>query len=126
MKKDLVLKNVTRPYQLQFITIIFNFEVLMLFCKTLFLIYVEYIFSIDLQILGFIFQDGTVIIHTVRRGLYMRTLRPPCTLNIPHMVMDDMGRIVLYCHETLPIEPKVWSSSLIHVFLNSFFHPILL
>lgn len=113
MKKDLVLKNVTRTYmyQLQFITIIFNFEVLMLFCKTLFLIYVEYIFSIDLQILGFIFQDGTVIIHTVRRGLYMRTLRPPCTmgytLNIPHMVMDDMGRIVLYCHETLPIEPKV-------------------
>lgn len=111
MKKDLVLKNVTRPYQSQFITIIFNFKVLMLFCKTLFLIYVEYIFSIDLQILGFIFQDGTVIIHTVRRGLYMRTLRPPCTmgytLNIPHMVMDDMGRIVLYCHETLPIEPKV-------------------
>lgn len=53
MKKDLVLKNVTRPYQLQFITIIFNFKVLMLFCKTLFLIYVEYIFSIDLQILGF-------------------------------------------------------------------------
>eukprot|EP00105_Crassostrea_gigas_P036363 XP_019920511.1 PREDICTED: neurobeachin-like protein 1 [Crassostrea gigas] len=55
-------------------------------------------------------KDGTVIIHTVRRGLYMRTLRPPCTmgytLNIPHMVMDDMGRIVLYCHETLPIEPK--------------------
>lgn len=39
MKKDLVLKNVTRTYQLQFITIIFNFEVLMLFCKTLFLIY---------------------------------------------------------------------------------------
>lgn len=55
MKKDLVLKNVTRPYQLQFITIIFNFKVLMLFCKTLFLIYVEYIFSIDLQILGFYF-----------------------------------------------------------------------
>lgn len=55
-------------------------------------------------------KDGTVIIHTVRRGHYMRTLRPPCTmgytLNIPHMVMDDMGRIVLYCHETLPIEPK--------------------
>lgn len=39
MKKDLVLKNVTRTYQLQFITIIFNFEVLMLFCKTLFLIH---------------------------------------------------------------------------------------
>ena len=58
-------------------------------------------------------QDGTVIVHTVRRGHYMRTLRPPCTmgytLNIPHMVMDDMGRIVLYCHETLPIEPKVQS-----------------
>ncbi|XP_078323505.1 neurobeachin-like protein 1 isoform X4 [Crassostrea virginica] len=55
-------------------------------------------------------KDGTVIVHTVRRGHYMRTLRPPCTmgytLNIPHMVMDDMGRIVLYCHETLPIEPK--------------------
>ena len=51
-----------------------------------------------------VFQDGTVILHTVRRGHYMRTLRPPCdpssTLNIPLLAVSDMGQIILYCTET--------------------------
>ncbi|OWF44124.1 neurobeachin-like protein 1 isoform X3 [Mizuhopecten yessoensis] len=55
-------------------------------------------------------KDGTVIVHTVRKGHYMRTLRPPCltgyTLNIPMVVVDETGHIALYCHETFPIDPK--------------------
>ncbi|XP_069107826.1 neurobeachin-like protein 1 isoform X1 [Argopecten irradians] len=55
-------------------------------------------------------KDGTVIVHTVRNGHYMRTLRPPCltgyTLNIPMVVVDETGHIALYCHETFPIDPK--------------------
>ena len=49
------------------------------------------------------FQDGTVILHTVRRGHYMRTVRPSCDpscrLEIPLLVVSDMGQIVLYCTE---------------------------
>ncbi|VDI12757.1 Hypothetical predicted protein [Mytilus galloprovincialis] len=56
-------------------------------------------------------RDGTVILHTVRRGHYMKTLHPPCamgyTLHIPLLAVDEMGRIILYCHETFPIDPKV-------------------
>lgn len=52
-----------------------------------------------------------MIIYIVRRGFYMRILRLSCimgyTLNIFYMVMDDMGRIVLYCYEILLIEFKV-------------------
>ncbi|XP_053386541.1 neurobeachin-like protein 1 [Mercenaria mercenaria] len=59
-------------------------------------------------------KDGTVMIHTVRKGHYMRTLRPSQTpgynLNIPILTVDDMGQIVIYCHETLPIDPKVVTS----------------
>lgn len=51
------------------------------------------------------------MIHTVRKGHYMCTLRPDQTpgynLNIPMIAVDDMGHIVVYCRETLPIEPKV-------------------
>ena len=56
-------------------------------------------------------QDGSVIIHTVRKGHYMRTLRPPnnpdYVMNIPMLAVDDMGHIIVYCHETFPIDPKV-------------------
>ncbi|XP_076450797.1 neurobeachin-like protein 1 [Babylonia areolata] len=49
-------------------------------------------------------KDGTVILHTVRRGLYMRTLRPSCDpscrLDIPLLMVSDIGQIVLYCTET--------------------------
>ena len=46
-------------------------------------------------------QDGTVLIHTVRRGHYVRTLRPPCSpgasLTVHQMALSDVGQIVLYC-----------------------------
>jgi hypothetical protein len=51
------------------------------------------------------------MVHTVRKGHYMRTLRPSQTpgfnLDIPMLSVDDMGQIIIYCHETLPIDPKV-------------------
>ncbi|XP_060579246.1 neurobeachin-like protein 1, partial [Ruditapes philippinarum] len=59
-------------------------------------------------------KDGTVMVHTVRKGHYMRTLRPSQTpgfnLDIPMLSVDDMGQIIIYCHETLPIDPKVVTS----------------
>ncbi|XP_076823781.1 neurobeachin-like protein 1 isoform X1 [Clavelina lepadiformis] len=45
-------------------------------------------------------KDGTCIVHTVRKGHYVRTIRPiannPQSYAIPSVVMSDEGRIVLY------------------------------
>ncbi|XP_053452909.1 neurobeachin-like protein 1 isoform X1 [Nycticebus coucang] len=45
-------------------------------------------------------RDGTVIIHTIRKGQYMRTLRPPCEssllLTIPNLAVSWEGHIVIY------------------------------
>ncbi|ELW62717.1 Neurobeachin-like protein 1 [Tupaia chinensis] len=45
-------------------------------------------------------RDGTVIIHTVQKGQYMRTLRPPCEsslfLTIPSLAVSWEGHIVVY------------------------------
>ena len=69
-----------------------------------------YIFK-NIRIVISFLQDGSVIIHTVRKGHYMRTLRPPhnmdYVMNIPMLAVDDMGHIIVYCHETFPIDPKV-------------------
>ena len=50
-----------------------------------------------------IWQDGTIIIHTVRCGQYIRTLTPQCDahsiLSIPAIVVSDMGQIILYSSE---------------------------
>ncbi|XP_076087925.1 neurobeachin-like protein 1 isoform X3 [Mytilus galloprovincialis] len=66
--------------------------------------------STELDMVASASRDGTVILHTVRRGHYMKTLHPPCamgyTLHIPLLAVDEMGRIILYCHETFPIDPK--------------------
>ncbi|XP_052080874.1 neurobeachin-like protein 1 isoform X2 [Mytilus californianus] len=66
--------------------------------------------STELDMVASASRDGTVILHTVRRGHYMRTLHPPCamgyTLHIPLLAVDEMGRIILYCHEKFPIDPK--------------------
>ncbi|KAL5005989.1 hypothetical protein ScPMuIL_017147 [Solemya velum] len=55
-------------------------------------------------------QDGSVIVHTVRRGIYMRTLRPDCEpgyfLQIPLLALGEMGQIVMHCHEVLQLENK--------------------
>lgn len=66
--------------------------------------------SIELDMAVSASKDGSVIIHTVRKGHYMRTLRPPnnpdYVMNIPMLAVDDMGHIIVYCHETFPIDPK--------------------
>ncbi|EPY77622.1 hypothetical protein CB1_001225002 [Camelus ferus] len=45
-------------------------------------------------------RDGTVIIHTIQKGQYMRTLRPPCEssllLTIPNLAISWEGHIVIY------------------------------
>ncbi|XP_076158955.1 neurobeachin-like protein 1 [Alosa pseudoharengus] len=45
-------------------------------------------------------RDGTVIIHTVRRGQYMRSLRPPCESSLPvsilHLVISWEGHLVVH------------------------------
>ncbi|KAM6945740.1 LOW QUALITY PROTEIN: neurobeachin-like protein 1 [Aplochiton taeniatus] len=45
-------------------------------------------------------RDGTVIIHTVRRGQYMRCLRPPCESALPvsilHLAFSWEGHLVVH------------------------------
>ncbi|XP_028835507.1 neurobeachin-like protein 1 isoform X3 [Denticeps clupeoides] len=45
-------------------------------------------------------RDGTVIIHTVRRGQYMRSLRPPCDSSLPmsimHLAVSWEGHLVVH------------------------------
>lgn len=45
-------------------------------------------------------QDGTVIVHTIQKGQYLRTLRPPCEssllLTIPSLAVSWEGQIVVY------------------------------
>ncbi|KAJ8389791.1 hypothetical protein AAFF_G00114970 [Aldrovandia affinis] len=45
-------------------------------------------------------RDGTVIIHTIRRGQYMRSLRPPCESSLPvsilHLAVSWEGRLLVH------------------------------
>uniref|UniRef100_A0A665U2V5 Neurobeachin-like protein 2 n=1 Tax=Echeneis naucrates TaxID=173247 RepID=A0A665U2V5_ECHNA len=45
-------------------------------------------------------RDGTVIIHTVRRGQYMRCLRPPCDSSLPlsilHLTVSWEGHLLVH------------------------------
>ena len=45
-------------------------------------------------------QDGTCIIHTVRKGNYVRTIRPlannPQHYSVPSIAMSEEGKIVMY------------------------------
>lgn len=49
-------------------------------------------------------QDGTVIVHTVKQGTYVRTLRPPYEkgwqLNIQLLALSYMGQISVYCQHS--------------------------
>jgi len=47
------------------------------------------------------------MIHTVRKGHYMRTLRPGQAANIPLIAVDYMGQIVVYCTEAQQGQAKV-------------------
>ncbi|KAK2529592.1 Nbeal1 [Columba guinea] len=45
-------------------------------------------------------RDGTVIVHTIRKGQYVRTLRPPCEssllLTVPNLAVSWEGHIVVH------------------------------
>ncbi|XP_074857149.1 neurobeachin-like protein 1 isoform X3 [Carettochelys insculpta] len=45
-------------------------------------------------------RDSTVIVHTIRKGQYMRTLRPPCEssllLTVPSLALSSEGHIVVH------------------------------
>ncbi|XP_006816022.1 neurobeachin-like protein 1 [Saccoglossus kowalevskii] len=51
-------------------------------------------------------RDGTCIIHTVRKGHYVRTLRPtsddPLPMSIPLLAVSEEGHIALYCEQRSP------------------------
>ncbi len=55
-----------------------------------------------------------MILHTVRKGHYVRTLRPPmetpcapgCTIEVNQLVLSDVGQIVLYCTQHQPGKSK--------------------
>lgn len=45
-----------------------------------------------------------MIVHTVKDGMYLRTLRPPYEkgwqLNIQLLALSDVGQICVYCHHS--------------------------
>uniref|UniRef100_A0A670IMK9 Neurobeachin-like protein 2 n=1 Tax=Podarcis muralis TaxID=64176 RepID=A0A670IMK9_PODMU len=45
-------------------------------------------------------RDGTVIVHTIRKGQYVKTLRPPCeralSLTVPNLAVSWEGHIVVH------------------------------
>uniref|UniRef100_A0A667II89 Neurobeachin like 1 n=1 Tax=Lynx canadensis TaxID=61383 RepID=A0A667II89_LYNCA len=61
-------------------------------------------------------RDGTVIIHTIQKGQYMRTLRPPCEssllLTVPNLAISWEGHIVIYSST----EEKTNLKSALHLF----------
>ncbi|KAM7339388.1 hypothetical protein ACRRTK_000003 [Alexandromys fortis] len=63
-------------------------------------------------------RDGTVIIHTIQKGQYMRTLRPPCEsslfLTIPSLAVSWEGHIVIY--SSLVEKPALKDKNMLHVF----------
>uniref|UniRef100_A0A8C2NAX6 Neurobeachin like 1 n=1 Tax=Capra hircus TaxID=9925 RepID=A0A8C2NAX6_CAPHI len=61
-------------------------------------------------------RDGTVIIHTIQKGQYMRTLRPPCEssllLTIPNLAISWEGHVVIYSS----IEESATLKNALHLF----------
>ena len=58
-------------------------------------------------------QDGSVIIHTVRKGSYIRTLWPPCermwSLSVELLCISDVGQICIYCKQSSSnVSKEVW------------------
>jgi len=58
-----------------------------------------------LYVLTLCVQDGTVIVHTVKHGLYLRTLRPPREkgrrVSIEKLAVSSTGQICVYCQHRL-------------------------
>ncbi|KAK2190684.1 hypothetical protein NP493_70g05046 [Ridgeia piscesae] len=65
-------------------------------------------------------KDGTVIVHTMRMGTYMRTLRPMCErslqLSVTQLVLSDVGQICVYCEQHLPSKPTKQKKLDLHLY----------
>ncbi|KAG9477212.1 hypothetical protein GDO78_002552 [Eleutherodactylus coqui] len=63
-------------------------------------------------------RDGTVIIHTIRRGHYMRTLKPPTdsslVMTIPNLAVSWDGHIVI--HSSLEGKGTLKNKNALHLF----------
>ncbi|XP_072254066.1 neurobeachin-like protein 1 [Pyxicephalus adspersus] len=63
-------------------------------------------------------RDGTVIIHTIRRGQYMRTLRPPSdsflVMTIPNLAVSWDGHIVI--HSSLEGKGTLKNKNSLHLY----------
>ncbi|XP_068101120.1 neurobeachin-like protein 1 isoform X2 [Hyperolius riggenbachi] len=63
-------------------------------------------------------RDGTVIIHTIRRGQYMRTLKPPSdsslVMSIPNLAVSWDGHIVI--HSSLEGKGTLKNKNAMHLY----------
>ncbi|KAM4626241.1 neurobeachin-like protein 1 [Discoglossus pictus] len=63
-------------------------------------------------------RDGTVIIHTIRRGQYMRTLRPPSEsslpFTIPNLAVSGDGHIVV--HSSIEGKSTFKNHNMLHLY----------
>ncbi|XP_070436866.1 neurobeachin-like protein 1 isoform X1 [Equus przewalskii] len=63
-------------------------------------------------------RDGTVIIHTIQKGQYMRTLRPPCEssllLTVPSLAISWEGHVVIY--SSIEEKTTLKDKNALHVF----------
>uniref|UniRef100_A0A8D2QND8 Neurobeachin like 1 n=1 Tax=Zosterops lateralis melanops TaxID=1220523 RepID=A0A8D2QND8_ZOSLA len=61
-------------------------------------------------------RDGTVIVRTIRRGQYVRTLRPPCEssllLTVPNLAVSWEGHIVVHTS----VEGKTTLKNALHLY----------
>ncbi|XP_072473428.1 neurobeachin-like protein 1 isoform X1 [Notamacropus eugenii] len=72
--------------------------------------------ELDLAVSGA--RDGTVIIHTIQKGQYMRTLRPPCEssllLTIPNVAVSWEGHIIV--HSSIEENTTLKDKNALHLF----------
>jgi len=65
-------------------------------------------------------RDGTVIIHTVRKGFYVRTLQPVYDpgwdLSIDQLALSTMGHIAMYCQHSLRGKSSKENTYSLHVY----------
>uniref|UniRef100_A0A8D2LC14 Neurobeachin-like protein 2 n=1 Tax=Varanus komodoensis TaxID=61221 RepID=A0A8D2LC14_VARKO len=70
--------------------------------------------KLDLAVSGA--RDGTVIVHTIRKGQYVRTLRPPCEssllLTVPNLAVSWEGHMVIHTS----LEGKTTLKNALHLY----------
>ncbi|CAH1788242.1 unnamed protein product [Owenia fusiformis] len=74
--------------------------------------------ELDLAVSGS--KDGTIMLHTVRKGHYMRTLRPHCerghVMEIDHLALSDVGQIAIVSTQSMPDTPVKENKQFVHVY----------